>query len=77
MVKLDGAEPYFMKQTISNACGTVALIHAIANNMDHLDILPDSILAKFLESTCQLSPEDRGRKLEENVVSSILILNTF
>lgn len=25
---------YFMKQFVGNACGTVALIHAIANNRD-------------------------------------------
>ncbi|XP_013924101.1 PREDICTED: ubiquitin carboxyl-terminal hydrolase isozyme L3-like, partial [Thamnophis sirtalis] len=28
---------YFMKQTISNACGTIGLIHAIANNRDKID----------------------------------------
>lgn len=27
---------YFMKQTISNACGTIGLIHAIANNKDKM-----------------------------------------
>lgn len=27
---------YFMKQTIGNACGTVAMIHSIANNTDVL-----------------------------------------
>lgn len=25
---------YFMKQSIGNACGTVALMHALANNQD-------------------------------------------
>ena len=25
---------YFMKQFVGNACGTVALIHAVANNRD-------------------------------------------
>ena len=28
---------YFMKQTIGNACGTVAIIHSIANNTDVLE----------------------------------------
>ena len=28
---------YFMKQTIGNACGTVAMIHSIANNTDVLE----------------------------------------
>lgn len=67
VLKLNAAEPYFMKQTIHNACGTIALIHAIANNIERLEVLPDSVLGKFLESTRQLSPVDRGRKLEENV----------
>lgn len=25
---------YFTKQVVSNACGTIALIHSVANNMD-------------------------------------------
>ena len=25
---------YFMKQTISNACGTIGVLHAIANNQE-------------------------------------------
>lgn len=28
---------YFIKQTIGNACGTIGLIHAVANNKAHLD----------------------------------------
>ena len=27
-----------MKQTISNACGTVAMIHAVANNLDRIEL---------------------------------------
>jgi hypothetical protein len=29
---------YYMKQTIGNACGTIALLHAVANNRDALGI---------------------------------------
>lgn len=28
---------YFIKQTIGNACGTIGLIHAVANNKAHLE----------------------------------------
>lgn len=28
---------YFMKQTIGNACGTIGLIHAVANNQSFLE----------------------------------------
>lgn len=28
---------YFIKQTIGNACGTIGLIHAVANNQKHLE----------------------------------------
>lgn len=28
---------YFMKQTIGNSCGTIGLIHAVANNRDKLE----------------------------------------
>ena len=32
------ANLYFTKQTVSNACGTVALIHSLANNKEPLEI---------------------------------------
>lgn len=31
------SDVYFMKQTIGNACGTIGLIHAVANNQAHLE----------------------------------------
>lgn len=52
-----------MKQTISNACGTVALIHAVANNQDRV-ILNDGPLKRFLEATKDAGPEERAAKLE-------------
>ncbi|XP_070607450.1 ubiquitin carboxyl-terminal hydrolase isozyme L3 isoform X2 [Erythrolamprus reginae] len=55
---------YFMKQTISNACGTIGLIHAIANNRDKIDFEKDSSLKKFLDESVPMNPEQRAKYLE-------------
>lgn len=31
-----GSEAYFLKQTAVNSCGTIALLHAVANNKDKM-----------------------------------------
>ena len=56
---------YYAKQTISNACGTVAMIHSVANNLDSIT-LEDGILKNFLDATKTSSPEERAKQLEEN-----------
>jgi hypothetical protein len=33
-----GSQPYYMKQTIGNACGTIAMLHAIGNNQQRAGI---------------------------------------
>ncbi|KAF0882831.1 UCHL1 hydrolase, partial [Crocuta crocuta] len=57
---------YFMKQTIGNSCGTVGLIHAVANNQDKLEFEDGSVLKQFLSETEKLSPEDRAKCFEKN-----------
>ncbi|XP_030056462.1 ubiquitin carboxyl-terminal hydrolase isozyme L3 isoform X2 [Microcaecilia unicolor] len=57
---------YFMKQTISNACGTIGLIHAVANNRDKLNFELDSPLQKFLENTWSMSSTERAKYLEND-----------
>jgi ubiquitin carboxyl-terminal hydrolase L3 len=56
-----------MYQTISNACGTVAMIHAVANNLDVVG-LDDGFLKNFVDATKDLSPEERAKKLEGDEV---------
>ncbi|XP_029162630.1 ubiquitin carboxyl-terminal hydrolase isozyme L3 [Nylanderia fulva] len=54
---------YYMKQCISNACGTIALIHSVANNLDAIQ-LEDGFLKTFLDQTKGLSCNERGEHLE-------------
>ncbi|XP_075853873.1 ubiquitin carboxyl-terminal hydrolase isozyme L1 isoform X2 [Microcebus murinus] len=57
---------YFMKQTLGNSCGTIGLIHAVANNRDKLDFEDGSVLKQFLSETEKMSPEDRAKCFEKN-----------
>lgn len=54
---------WFTKQTISNACGTVGMLHAFANNSD---IVPQegSFLARYLAAAADMDPGERARFLE-------------
>uniref|UniRef100_A0A8D8Y4V3 Ubiquitin carboxyl-terminal hydrolase n=2 Tax=Cacopsylla melanoneura TaxID=428564 RepID=A0A8D8Y4V3_9HEMI len=56
---------YFMKQLIHNACGTIALIHSVANNLDKIE-LEDGFLKKYLDESKDLTPERRGHLLEDS-----------
>jgi len=56
---------YFMKQFVGNACGTVALIHSLANNADKIE-LGDGVLKTFLDKTKSMKPDERGHSLEED-----------
>ncbi|BFF96029.1 ubiquitin carboxyl-terminal hydrolase [Drosophila madeirensis] len=55
---------FYMRQFTHNACGTVALIHSVANNKE-VDVT-GGVLKKFLEKTAALSPEERGNALEHD-----------
>ncbi|CDS42581.1 ubiquitin carboxyl terminal hydrolase isozyme [Echinococcus multilocularis] len=55
---------FFMKQTISNACGTVAILHALANNASALDLNSLPWLRNFLEKAHNSTPKERAEILE-------------
>ncbi|CAD5114476.1 DgyrCDS3600 [Dimorphilus gyrociliatus] len=57
---------YYTKQTIGNACGTVGLIHILANTKETLNIKADSIIGKFLEATKSMSPQEKAVYLEKD-----------
>jgi len=62
---------YFVRQHVGMACGSIAVIHAIANNRSLIK-LEDFGLAKFLENTKDKDPEERGHMLgtDENITSA-------
>ncbi|CAE7227458.1 unnamed protein product [Rhizoctonia solani] len=56
----------YIRQTISNACGTIGLLHAILNS--NITLTPRSPLAQFLELCKGRTPEERGKLLEETTL---------
>lgn len=54
------------KQTIGNACGTYALLHALSNGIPQDAIAFDSPLQRLLESTKSLNVVERAQFLENS-----------
>ncbi|KAI5083431.1 hypothetical protein GOP47_0003174 [Adiantum capillus-veneris] len=57
---------YFMKQTVGNACGTVALLHAVGNNLSRMALMQGSYFERFFEATATLTPDERAEALEKD-----------
>ncbi|XP_061107600.1 ubiquitin carboxyl-terminal hydrolase isozyme L1-like isoform X1 [Conger conger] len=60
------SEVYFIKQTVGNSCGTLGLLHAVANNAHILEFEAGSVIKKFLDDTASMSADDRAKWLETN-----------
>ncbi|PCH44289.1 peptidase C12 ubiquitin carboxyl-terminal hydrolase 1 [Wolfiporia cocos MD-104 SS10] len=66
-IRREGQHPidptvFYLKQTIGNACGTVGLLHALANS--NVTFAPESPLALFIEECKDKTPEERAQILE-------------
>jgi len=56
---------YFMKQTIGNACGTVALLHSILNNKGRIPFDgANGHLQRFLDMTSDMNPDEIAKFME-------------
>ncbi|KAI0367008.1 cysteine proteinase [Pilatotrama ljubarskyi] len=53
---------FWIKQTISNACGTIALLHALINS--DVTFAPESPIEKFIEICKDKTPDERAKILE-------------
>ena len=63
---IEGPQPFFLKQTLANACGTIAVIHSILNNKETFKVKDGSWLAKFYDKVKEMTPDERGEYLEND-----------
>lgn len=56
---------FYMRQYVHNACGTIALVHAVLNNPD-IELAEGSVIKKYLDVAKDKTPEERGKLLEND-----------
>ena len=49
---------YFMRQTVSQACGTIGVLHALGNARETLSISQGSFMERFLAQTVGMNPDE-------------------
>lgn len=55
---------WFTRQTIGNACGTIGVLHAVANTLNEYSVADDSWFARFFAATRAMTPTERAAHLE-------------
>lgn len=56
---------FHLKQVLSNVCGTIALVHSVANNTHHIE-LNDGLLKSYLKDAQGLDASAKGALLENS-----------
>jgi ubiquitin carboxyl-terminal hydrolase L3 len=54
---------WYIKQTIRNACGTIGVLHSLANNEDIIEFQPDTPIYNFIKKTKNLDPIEKANLL--------------
>lgn len=66
--KEDNAVPYYMKQTeaLDMACGVIASVHGVGNNLDSISLSFDSGLGKYFNEAIKMNSLDKAKFLEND-----------
>jgi ubiquitin carboxyl-terminal hydrolase L3 len=67
---------YYMKQIVSNACGTVGLLHCIGNVRTKVSIASGSYLDRFYERTSRYNPDEIAQVLKVNATRREILLTS-
>lgn len=57
---------FHLRQVLSNICGTIALVHSVANNTHRIDVA-DGLLKRYLKDAQGLDAAAKGALLENSV----------
>lgn len=60
------ADVFHLKQVLSNVCGTIALVHSIANNTHSIELTDSSLIKKYIDDAKNLDSSARGTLLEKS-----------
>merc|ERR1711997_815569 len=52
---------FYTHQTVSNACGTVALLHSVGNSVQEFTLKDDGVLDQFYKATAQMNPQEKAK----------------
>lgn len=57
---------WFTKQTVGNACGTVAILHTLANTGKLIGLSDDTPVGRFFAKTRPMNADDKAQALEDD-----------
>ena len=64
--QIPSPRPWFSLQTVHNACGTMAILHAVMNNLDHVKLADGSWLSNFAQATANMTPDQRAKLIHND-----------